>query len=163
MNEPAPAPTPPCMRVRTRRFRSDDQDSVPIVRCDRTVTSQGISSSGSPQIRTRTAAVQPQHLPPDLNLGLWCVVPPCPARRPHMLFLFVGSQFCTPGCHSLRSLLPAAACCPSGCASPRSVTFPQLPSSSICPTVHPGKEVHIQGTLTPLARTHAGRTQSNAG
>jgi hypothetical protein len=39
MNEPAPAPTPPCMRVRTRRFRSDDQDSVPIARCDRTATS----------------------------------------------------------------------------------------------------------------------------
>ena len=54
------------------------------------------------QIRTRTAAVQPQHLPPSLNLGFRRVaclpkprrrqVPPCPARRPYMLFLFVGSQ-----------------------------------------------------------------------
>ena len=46
----------------------------------------------SPRIRTRAAAAQPQHLPPNLNHGLRRVVPPYPIRRPYMLFLFVGSQ-----------------------------------------------------------------------
>jgi len=50
----------------------------------------------SPRITTRTATAQPQHLPPNLNQGLWRVVPHYPTSRPYMLFLSVGSQFCAP-------------------------------------------------------------------
>jgi len=71
----------------------------------------------SPQRRTRTATAQPQHVPPDLNLGLRCVVPPYPARWPSMLLLFVGSQFCSPA------------------SFPRSVALPQLPSARTCHTL----------------------------
>ena len=39
------------------------------------LTSQGISSSGSPQVRTRCVSARPPHLPPRLNPRLRCVVP----------------------------------------------------------------------------------------
>jgi len=66
----------------------------------------------SPRIRTRTATAQPQHLPPNLNQGLWRVVPHYPTSRPYMLFLSAGSQFCTPA------------------SFPLSVAIPRLPSAS---------------------------------
>ena len=81
----------------------------------------------SPRIRTRTATAQIQHLPPNLNQGLWRVVPHLPPNlnqglwrvvphyptsRPYMLFLSAGSQFCSP------------------VSFPRSVAIPQLPSAS---------------------------------
>ena len=39
--------------------------------------------------------MQPDHLPPELNTGLRCVVPACPLRQPYMIFLFVGSSALT--------------------------------------------------------------------
>ena len=36
--------------------------------------------------------MQPDHLPPEPNTGLRCVVPACPFRQPYMIFLFVGSS-----------------------------------------------------------------------
>ena len=39
------------------------------------LTSRGISSSGSPQVRTRCFPARPPHLPPQLNPRLRCVVP----------------------------------------------------------------------------------------
>ena len=36
--------------------------------------------------------MQPDHLPPELNTGLCCVVPAWPFRQPYMIFLFVGSS-----------------------------------------------------------------------
>jgi len=96
----------------------------------------------SPRIRTRTATAQPQHLPPNLNHGLWGVVPPYPTSRPYMLFLFVGSQFCTPA------------------SFPRSVALPQLPSAStLCIFVgrHAGSRT---GDFNPISSRHARRTQA---
>jgi len=51
----------------------------------------------SPWVRTWTLAAQPDHLSPELNTGLRCVVPACPFRQPYMVFLFVGSSALTGG------------------------------------------------------------------
>jgi hypothetical protein len=55
------------------------------------LTSRGISSSGSPQVRTRCFPARPPHLPPRLNPRFRCVVS---VRRIvdglNMRFLFVG-------------------------------------------------------------------------
>jgi hypothetical protein len=156
MNEPAPAPTPPCMRVRTRRFRSDDQDSVPIARCDRTATS--LKSHASHRIlQAIRSPIRGHH--GNLRTGGRTSAHRFSPSPTSSLPVSSFTRAFRPPARRAGIMASAAACCPSGCASPRSVTFPQLPSSSICPTVHPGKEVHIQGTLTPLARAHAGRTQ----
>jgi len=56
------------------------------------LTSHGISSVGSPQVRTRVSTTQPPHLPAGWNrtvssrrAGL------TPSERPFMRFLFIGS------------------------------------------------------------------------
>jgi hypothetical protein len=74
----------------------------------------------APQRRRRTATAQPPHVPPDLNWGLRCVVPPYPARWPDRRLLFVGAPVCAPA------------------SSPRSVTLPQLPSDHTC-RIFPGR------------------------
>jgi len=107
----------------------------------------------SPQIRTRTATVQPQHLPPCLNLGLRCVVPPYPARRPCMPFLSVGSQSCPSsfalaGYGGLAGFLPTV-----GRPSASRLSLPGFPSCLrlvLC-LCSPHRQVHIQGTGYPIS------------
>ena len=57
------------------------------------LTSHGISSVGSPEVRTRCFPAQPPHFPPRLkpvDFAVLCqLIPPC---RPRMQFLFIGSR-----------------------------------------------------------------------
>ena len=61
--------------------------------------------------------MQPDHLPPEPNTGLCCVVPAYPFRQPYMVFLFVGSSALTEA------------------SFPRDLAIPQLLLSSACAIV----------------------------
>jgi len=103
------------------------------------LTSRGISSSGSPQIRTRCFPTRPPHLPPRRNRPASLCGANSPYRgRPSMRFLFVGP--------SVSSSLP-----PPG----------RLPCRSWLRVVVLSR-LHVWSSyrgLTPhLQRAHAGRT-----
>ena len=121
------------------------------------LTSHGISSVGSPQVRTRCFPAQPPHLPPRLepvdcsaalrrrvsspSSSVRCVVPAHPPCRPSMRFLFISSP--------VSSSLP-----PHG----------RLPFRSWLRVVVFFHVNHVwfsdRGLSPHLQRAHAGRTQS---
>ena len=76
---------------RSLRFNGHHRPRLAIPLLWRLLTSRGISSPGSPQIRACCFPARPPHLPPRLDLRLRCVVP---LRRIAaglaMRFLFIG-------------------------------------------------------------------------
>ena len=108
------------------------------------LTSHGISSMGSPRVRTRCFPTQPPHLPPRTEPArLRCVVPARLPRRPSMRFLFIGS--------SVSSSLPSHGRLPSR-SWPRVVVFSCF---------------HVwffyRGLAPHLQRAHAGHTHGAQG
>ena len=108
------------------------------------LTSRGISSAGSPQVRTRCVPARPPHLPPRLNPRLHGVVP---TRRLAaglgMRFLFVGPP--------VSPSLPPAGWLP----------FQRWLRVVVCSRLHVRSS--YRGLSPHLQRAHAGRTQAHAG